>query len=155
VTFLTPNMLSARLNSPGRTKSCGAQAPKAVRSWTRRPCRRFKGAGGFLRKIYAGRRTAGGSGAPALLLLPRRLAQRVVDAVLPAGAVGLEMLEHVAVDAQRHHLLGIRHRRLRRRQIGGLGGRCLERLLGEAPRVRRPAAVTVVGHSAPSFGFNR
>jgi hypothetical protein len=39
-------------------------------------------------------------------LLPRRLAQRFVDAVLPARAVFLKEIEHVAVDAQRNHFLG-------------------------------------------------
>ena len=33
-------------------------------------------------------------------LLPRRLAQRLVDAVLPAGAAFLEIFQHVLVDPQ-------------------------------------------------------
>src|SRR6476646_725063 len=63
-------------------------------------------------------------------LFPRRLAQGGVDALLPAGAVFLEEVQYVAVDAQRHHFLGAGYGRLRRRQIGRLGGRGLEGLLG-------------------------
>src|SRR5690348_11055979 len=51
---------------------------------------------------------------------PRGLAQRRIDPILPAGAVLLEGVEHIAVDAQRHLLLGVGDRRLRCRQLGGL-----------------------------------
>ena len=38
-------------------------------------------------------------------LLARRLAERSVDALLPAGSILLEEVEHVAINAQRYHLL--------------------------------------------------
>src|SRR5690242_17543358 len=69
-----------------------------------------------------------------ITLFARRLAQRRIDAVLPAGAIGLEKVEHVTVDTQRHHLLGARHR-LRRRQVGRLGGRRLEGLFSQRARI--------------------
>ena len=59
-------------------------------------------------------------------LFADQLAQCVVDPVLPAGAPGLEMIEDVAVEAQRDHLLRVRDRRLRRRQVHRLGGGFLE-----------------------------
>jgi len=69
-------------------------------------------------------------------LLPRRLAQRRVDAVLPAGAIFLKKIEHVAVDAKRHRFLGAGQRRRLRRQFGRLRrGHRLEDLLGRGARV--------------------
>ena len=41
-------------------------------------------------------------------LLPRRLAQRRVDALLPAGAAFLEIFEHVSVEAERHRFFHAR-----------------------------------------------
>src|SRR5262249_43451584 len=58
-----------------------------------------------------------------------------VDAVLPARAVFLEEIEHVAVDAQRHHLLYARDRLRFRQGVCDLGGRLLERRLGGVPGV--------------------
>src|SRR6516164_10580551 len=64
-------------------------------------------------------------------LLARRLAERSVDALLPAGSTLLEEVEHVAINAQRYHLLDAGHCRRFRRQLGrGLGRYRLERLLG-------------------------
>src|SRR5262249_19693546 len=62
----------------------------------------------------------------AAALFPCRLAQGLVDAVLPARTALLEMFQHVLVDAQRHLLLDARHRVLRRRRLGDLGGDLLE-----------------------------
>ena len=65
-------------------------------------------------------------------LFSRRLAQRLVDALLPTRTAFLEIIQHVAIDAQRHQLLHTRQRRrLRRLRAGrGLGGRRLEGPLG-------------------------
>src|SRR5580693_986523 len=75
----------------------------------------------------------------ATTLQPRRLAQRRVDAVLPARAFLLKEVEHVAVDAQGDHLLGARQRRLAlaRDRLRRLGGRRLERRFGGGTRVGR------------------
>src|SRR5262245_26133721 len=63
-------------------------------------------------------------------LLPRGLAQRVVDAVLPAGPGLLEVVEHVAVEAQRHLLLGVGDGGLLGGEVGGSRGRGLEGAFG-------------------------
>src|ERR1043166_6005548 len=78
------------------------------------------------------------------------LAQRVVDTVLPARSVFLEEIEHVAVDAQRNHLLGARDRGLLGGQVRGLGRRRLERTFGGFARIDRPAWL-VVHSDCPSW----
>src|SRR4051812_23680336 len=50
---------------------------------------------------FAGARASTGRASGAGALLAGRRAQRLVDAVLPARAIGLEMLENLRVDAQR------------------------------------------------------
>src|SRR3974390_2652757 len=71
----------------------------------------------------------------AALLQAGRLAQRRVDAVLPAGTFRLKVVEHVAVDAQGDRLPGARQRRLARDRFRRLGGGGLEGGLGGGARV--------------------
>src|SRR5262245_26630563 len=82
-------------------------------------------------------------GAPGISPTPRSfpggLAQGVVDAVLPAGAALLEVVEHVAVDAQGHRFLGVRDRRFLGGKLGRLGGHGLERRFGGITRAARAA----------------
>src|SRR5262249_30192101 len=59
-------------------------------------------------------------------LFPGRLAQRVVDAVLPARPAPLEIFQHILVETQRDLLLHARHRVLLRRRFSDLGGGALE-----------------------------
>src|SRR5262249_3409386 len=82
------------------------------------------------------------------LAQPRRFAQRLVDAVLPARAVCLEMVKDIAIDAQRDLFLGVwQRRRLCRNRFRRLGSCRLERRFGRKPRVARPAAPSVVVHA--------
>ena len=74
-------------------------------------------------------------------LFADQLAQRVVDPVLPARALGLEMIEDVAVETQRDHLLRVRDRRPRRRQVHRLGRGLLECRFRGVARARWPASV--------------
>src|SRR5262245_15717354 len=69
--------------------------------------------------------------------LSRCLAQRGVDALLPARPVRLEEVEDVAVDAQGHCLLGARNRRGLWRLLHLLGGCHLECRLGGVARIGR------------------
>src|ERR1700722_1403690 len=89
-------------------------------------------------------------------LQPRRLAQGRIDAVLPAGAVLLEEVEHVAVEAQGDHLLRARQRRfaLARDRLGRLGGRGLERRFRGGARVGRPAG-SIGWHGGPPSFFTK
>src|SRR5262245_962355 len=82
------------------------------------------------------------------LTQPRRLAQRLVDAVLPARAIRLKMIEHIAIDAQRHLFLGAgQRRRVLRNWFRRFGGGRLERRFGRKPRVAGPpCAVSIVVH---------
>src|SRR5215831_861378 len=82
---------------------------------------------------------------------PRSLAQRRIDPILPAGAILLEEVEHIAVDAQRHLLLGVGDRGLRLRQLGGLGGRRLEGRLGGIAWIARSS--WSVGHGSSLIGL--
>src|SRR5262249_49148126 len=70
-------------------------------------------------------------------LLSSRLAQRRVDAVLPAGTFFLKEVEHVLVDAQRHCVFHVRKRRCLGRQLCRLGRRGLEGLLGRRAGIWR------------------
>ncbi len=81
------------------------------------------------------RRTSGRRGG---FLLPRRLTQRCIDAVLPTGAVLLEKIQHVAVDPQRHRLFHARQgdRRGSLRNFERLGRHRFEGLLGGGARIR-------------------
>src|SRR5262249_56043080 len=76
---------------------------------------------------------------------------RRIDPILPAGAVLLEEIEHVTVDAQRYLFLGVGDRRLRCRQLGGLGGRRLEGRLGGIARIAR--STWSVGHGSSLIGL--
>ena len=75
----------------------------------------------------------------ARLLLHER-PQRVVDAILPAGPGRLEVIEHVAIEAQRDHLLGVRNGGLGLWQLDRLRRRLLEGGFGGIARAR-PRAV--------------
>ena len=68
-------------------------------------------------------------------LFARGLSQRLVDAVLPAGAALLEILQHVLVDAQRDQFPHAGKRGRLRRRFRHLGGGALERGLGLGARV--------------------
>ena len=85
------------------------------------------------------------------LLLHKR-PQRVVDAVLPAGPRLLEMIQDVAIEAQRDHLLGARNGRLGRGQFGGFRGRLPECGLRDIARGGR-AAVFGRSTSDPSLSL--
>src|SRR5262245_12154416 len=83
----------------------------------------------------------------ALTSKARGFAERGVDAVLPARAVFLEEIEHVAVDAQRHHLLDARDRRRLCQRLRHLGGRLLECRFGGVARI-----VGSSGHGIRPYG---
>lgn len=70
-------------------------------------------------------------------LLPGRFAERGVDAVLPAGSVRLEEIQHVAVDPQGDRLFGVWNGGLLRWRVERLCGHRLECLLRRAARVGR------------------
>src|SRR5215469_3255131 len=94
------------------------------------------------------------------LLLPRRLAQRRIDAVLPAGALILKKIKHVAVEPQGHGFFGARQRsqrgparifnRLRRHRLEGSFGRGtgigLAPCLRWVPPISRPVSRIVTSH---------
>src|SRR5215470_10931040 len=84
-------------------------------------------------------------------LFPRSLPQRRIDAILPPRAVPLEEVENVAVDAQRHLLLGVGDRGLLLRQLRGLGCHCLESRFGGITRIARSA--WSVGHGSSLIGL--
>ena len=85
-------------------------------------------------------------------LFARRLAQRRVDAVLPAGPVFLEKIQDVAVDAQRHRLLDAGNRR---RLAGRSAGLVVTALKAFSAAVRRrgigPRAMAPLSHDAGEF----
>src|SRR5215468_7172310 len=81
-------------------------------------------------------------------LFSRHLAQRGVDAVLPANAILLKIVEHILVDAQRHGVLHVRQPGSLRRQIRRLGRHRLESLLGFGAGIRCRAP----GHGPVSSG---
>ena len=62
--------------------------------------------------------------------LPLHVAEADPHAVLPAGAGLLEVVQHLAVDAQGDLFPGARDRRPLGRRLGGLCGRGLERFFG-------------------------
>src|SRR5262245_22181521 len=68
---------------------------------------------------------------------PGGLAQGVVDAILPAGTTFLEIVEHIAVDAQRDRFLGVRDGGFLGGKLGRLGGHGLERCFGGITRAAR------------------
>src|SRR3974377_103805 len=72
------------------------------------------------------------------------LTQRSVDACLPARPVFLEEIQHIAVDAQRHHFLGTGDRRRLRRQVRRFGCHGLEGALGRLAGIDR-----VLAHDTP------
>src|SRR5690348_6304042 len=88
-------------------------------------------------------------------LFPGSLAQRVVDAVLPAGATFPEKFQHVLVDAQRHLFLRAWHDVLLRRRGCNVGGDLLERGLRLAARVvqcARTSRLTAISYFLQMHG---
>lgn len=79
-------------------------------------------------------------GADVSLLLPTDLPQRLIDPLLPARPIGLEEVQHVAVEAQGHLLLDAGNGRLVRRQVRRLGGRSFESLFGFAAGIAEGCA---------------
>src|SRR3974390_1207004 len=74
------------------------------------------------------------------------LAQRSVDAVLPARPAFLEEIQHIAVDAQRHHFLCTGDARRLRRQVRRFRCHGLEGALGRLAGIDR-----VLAHDTPSI----
>ncbi len=68
-------------------------------------------------------------------LFARGLSQRLVHAVLPAGAAFLEIFQHILIDAQRDQFPHAGKPRRLRRRFRHLGGGALERGLGLGARV--------------------
>ena len=85
-------------------------------------------------------------------LFARGLSQRLVDAVLPAGAAFLEIFQHILIDAQRDQFPHAGKPGRLRRRFRHLGGGALERGLGLGARVvqgSRPPRL--VRHRSDSF----
>src|SRR3712207_6496618 len=79
-------------------------------------------------------------------LLARRIPQSIIDPLLPSRPTLLEVVEDVAIDAQRDELFGVRDQRARRRRFCGLGRSLLERGFSCVPYTQCPATA-VLRHS--------
>ena len=90
----------------------------------------------------------------AATLLLARSSKSLVDPLLPARPVGLEVLQHVPVDAQRDELLGIRQRaRLASRcRLDLLDRGSLEERFCRRPRVAATSAGWWLGHAGLWIG---
>src|ERR1700740_3376368 len=72
-----------------------------------------------------------------------RLAQRIVDAILPTGTLLLEVLQDVFVDPQRNHLLDAGKRRRLRGTLDRFRCRCLERGFRRLERIAAPPRAVI------------